>query len=295
MSTPRLPWAKRLFAAALIPSFLLTSLAAADPLTVPANTRVYIQTDEFISGKKGTTHPGDVIRASIWRDVVVDGQTVIAAGTPVIVKVDDFKKARFAGLKGKISLGAYETTLIDGTPISLGGGLYKEGKGRMALSITLAAVVFIPLIFIKGKAARLPEGTVFDAHFAETITFDAPGYTNTSWTGAAFDLSESKLKAEVLYGELETQQEPEIFAFAIEAPKGSKGTFVIDRVNGKRIKPVAIKTQSTGLVRNTELWRGEVKIKALSKQFKKGINTFQIATEIEGKRVAREIVLDIEI
>ena len=43
--------------------------------------------------------------------------------------------------------------------VVLTGGYLKEGKGRVALSASLSALVSWPLIFINGETAKLPVGT----------------------------------------------------------------------------------------------------------------------------------------
>ena len=41
--------------------------------------------------------------------------------------------------------------------------------------------------------------------------------------------------------------------------------------------------------------RTSVRIKTLVKQFRKGINTFEVATTVNGSRVAAEVTLEIQI
>lgn len=285
----------KLFFSVLISSLIFYTTAWADQITIPANTRIYVETQEYISGKKKTTSEGQMIRSQVWRDVIVDGQTVIEAGTPVLVRVDSFKRAKVAGVKGKITLGAYETKLVDGNIIQLGGGYYKEGRGRMALSITLAAVVFLPLIFIKGKSAKLESGTVFDAYIDQSTTLEIANYKKPTRSINLSGVVEEGFSAEVLYDELEAVEKPEVFAFAIQAPVGNSGEFVIDTLNGESIKDMDLEARQTGSEGELEFWRGEIKIKSLAKKLKKGINTFEISTMINGQRVSKEIVLDIQI
>jgi len=286
----------RLFTASLIVSLLFYSTAMAETISVPVNTRIYVEIDQDISGKKKHTRQGQIVRASVWQDVVIGGHTVIAAGTPVLVRVDSIKGSKIAGGKGKMTLGAYETTLVDNSKIQLGGGYYKEGKGKVALAVTLAVVVFLPLIFIKGKSAHLPRGTVFDAYIDRATNVEIAGYTQS--TGPTIDLTsvmEEGFSAEVLYNELEGVAKPKIFAFDIQAPVGNSGKFVIDRVNGQSIKALKLEASQTGAEDDMEYWRGEISIKKFVKQLKKGINTFEISTIINGERVSKEIILDIQI
>jgi hypothetical protein len=282
-----------LFAGAL--AFVFASTAAmADEINIPANTRIYVELDQDVSGKKKHTKEGQTVRASVWRDVRVNGVTVIKSGAPVLVRVDSIKNAKIAGVKGKMTLGAYETTLANGNPVQLTGGYNKKGKGRIALSATLTAFLCWPCIFIKGKAANLSRGTVFDAYTDQSAIY----YTlSTGQAANRVDLSGvlgNGLTVEVLYDELEGVEKPEIFAFAISAPLENSGRFDIDRINGVAVDPISVSVVSNGTDGDRESFRGEVAIKALGKEFKKGINTFEMATLSHGQRLAKEVVLDVQ-
>lgn len=285
----------RFFTLFVIFSFLNMSLAVAETITIPAGTRIYVELDQEVVGKKKRTSVGQIVRAFVWRDVIVDNHTVISAGTPVLVRVDSMKGAKVAGIKGKITLGAYETTLVDNRTVQLDGGYFKKGKGRMALSASLAAFVFLPLIFIKGKAARLPRGMVFDAYIDRATEVDVPGPEKPVRSIDLSSYSEEGLYVEILYDELKAVEKPEVFPFDIQAPSGNSGEFQIDTINGRSIKPIPLEASQTGTKGELEFWRGEVEIKKLVKKLKKGINTFEISTVIDGQRVAYEIVLDIQI
>ncbi len=267
----------------------------AEIVTIPANTMVYVETDQPVSGKKKHTQVGQVVRASIWRDVQVNGKVVIDAGTPVLVRVDTLKGAKIAGIKGKMTLGAYDTIGVDRTTIDLGGGYYKEGKGRIALTATLAGIVFLPLIFMKGKSANLPRGTVFDAYTKRRVIINLGDQITPSQSINLSGIMGPSLDVEVLYNELTSIENPKYFSFAITAPVGSAGMFGVDTVNHVRVDEIGLETELTGETDGREHWRGTVKIKKLGKVFKKGINTFEIVTTIDGERVSKEVVLDIQI
>ena len=117
-------------------------------LSAPIDERIFIETLEELVAKGDRVYAGQRVRAQVSRDVLVDGKVLIKEGTPVFVKVDSVTSKKFAGIKGKLSLRAFETESIDGQVIDLDGGYHKEGRSKMALSITLGVVVFLPLIFI---------------------------------------------------------------------------------------------------------------------------------------------------
>ena len=262
---------------------------ASAAVSIPPDTRVFLETKEALVGKKGQVSVGQMVRCQVWRDIVVDGQVVVAAGTPALAKVDSFKTRKVAGIKGKMTLAALETESVDQQSVQLTGGYNKEGKGRIALAASLGALVAWPLIFIPGKPAELPTGTVFDAYTSHRITIDAleptrPPVVDLAGTVSAFEV-------EVLYDELAKEKKPKNFDFLITAPANAPERFVIDRLNGSPTEPIELEIVSTseGTV------RAQAKIKTLAKRFKKGINTFDVAyVSDDGERVATEIILEIQ-
>lgn len=84
----------------------------ASMVRLPTDTRVYVETKQELIAKGDRVQQGQLVRASVWRDVVVDGRILIAAGTPVIAKVDQVKRRSIAGVKGTMTVGAYETESI---------------------------------------------------------------------------------------------------------------------------------------------------------------------------------------
>lgn len=267
-------------------------VAYATSVQLPTETRVYIETKEDLIGKGDQVQEGQFVNAAVWRDVVVNGNVLIAAGAPVIAKVDNLKKRQIAGVKGEMSIGAYETVSVDGQKIQLSGGYHKEGKSRMALSITLGVLFILP-IFIPGKAAELPTGTIFDAYVDSNWNVDlgdAPAARKVDLSYMTSDLS-----AELLYAKLEEQEKPEYFEFVITASEGASTDFVIDRVNDKEISPVKLKNIAERTDDGELVVNSQVKIKTLLKEFAKGINTIEISSQKDGKRSAARLIIDIQI
>ena len=269
-----------------------TQLALAATAKLPSATRVYIETRQDLIGKGDQVHEGQSVRAQVWKDVVVNGQVLIAAGTQVIAKIDQYKQRQIAGVKGSMTIGAYETESVDGQVIQLSGGYHKDGKSRMALSITLGVLFILP-IFIPGKAAELPSGTVFDS------------YINGSWNVEMGDKASAKkvdlsymgadISAALLYEKFEETEKPKYFEFQITVPEASATGFVIDRVNSESIKPIKLNNISETNVDEELIINSQVKIKTLLKQFAKGINTIEISIMDSDERVATKMVVDIEI
>ncbi len=264
----------------------------AGTVRLPTDTRVYVETKEALIAKGDRVQQGQLVRALVWRDVVVDGRILIEAGTPVIAKVDQVKHRSIAGVKGTMTVGAYETESIDGQTIQLSGGYHKEGKSRMALSITLGVLFILP-IFIPGKAAELPAGTVFDAYVDRSWQIDVGDTSSARTVNLSFLGSE--IEAELLYDKLDEQEKPKYFEFAITVPTDASREFVIDRINSEEINPLKLKNISEIVEDDEVVISAQIKIKALVKKFEKGINSIEISSVGGNERVSTKLIINIEI
>jgi hypothetical protein len=277
--------------ACLASSLALPALTCAD-VKIPIDTPVYLSTKEALIGKKGQVHVGQLVRCEVWRDVIVQGRVVIPAGTAARAKVDTFTTHKIAGIKGKMTLGALETETVDGQSVRLTGGYFKEGKGRVALSASLSALVAWPLIFLPGKPAELPVGTVFDAYTLQTV--DVALDTNSAPPVITLSSLETSFSAELLYDVLEQQEKPKVFPFRIHAPAGAPDAFVIDRINGEATEAIPLAIESSEAGDEGKSVVANASIKELTKRFRKGINTIEIAYSEGDQRVGTEVLINIQ-
>jgi hypothetical protein len=273
-------------------SILFHGQVFASTVVLATETRVYIETMEELVAKGDRVTQGQLVASQVWRDVVIDGVVVVKAGTPVISRVDSVKRRQIAGVKGQMTIGAYETQSIDGQTIQLSGGYHKEGKSRMALSITLGVLLIIP-IFIPGQAAELPSGTIFDAYVEKDWNIATAGISRVE----TIDLSylEPDIEAELLYDKLAEEEKPKYFEFQITVPANAPREFVIDRINSEEIKPLKLKVLSAADVDDEAVITAQIKIKTLVKKFDKGINFIEIANAGTPERVSTRLMVDIEI
>lgn len=157
-------------------TFTFTSPLAAEVVTVPAGTAIYAELTSPITSRKRDIATGDIVYARVVDDVVIDQELVIAAGTDMKLRVVHAKKARFLGRKGRVTLEATSVRAVDGSALRLNGGYYRSGKGRKAATAALTVAVAWPFLFLRGKNARLPAGTVIaaelqnDAHVSTTAS-----------------------------------------------------------------------------------------------------------------------------
>ncbi len=277
-------------------SLILATTQAAANVIVPDDTMVYLTTTETVIGKKDQTAVGKIVRARVWRDVVIDGQIAIKGGAPATVKVSMLKSRGIFGIKGKMSLAAIETKTVDGQTVYLTGGYHKEGGGRMLLSLGIGLILFWPALFVLGKSAELPTGTVMDSFTVGSVTVDIPDGKKPMRSISLGSLM-SGFEVEILYEMLAEQKKPKYFDFLITTDIDAPTDFSIDVVNGSEIEPIQLKVLSIDLneEEDEKSVRANVKIKTLVKKFKKGINTFDISYLDGEERVAEEVLLQIEI
>ena len=235
---------------------------------------------------------GQRVRAQISRDVIVHGKVLIKEGTKVLVKVDSVKQKKMAGIKGKLTLKAFETESIDGQVIELDGGYHKEGRSKMGLSISLAVLVFLPLIFIRGKAATLPSGTIFDAYTLRSYDVVTQNKTRKKIDLTSFG---SDMSAELLYDMLNESEKPKYFEFAITIPEGAEQKFVIDKINDISVKPMKLDILAERIEDDELVINARIKIKSLVKKFAKGFNTITITNVGESDAPSTSLMVDIEI
>lgn len=269
--------------------------AATGTKVLPEGTRVYFRLDQEVSGKRGDAEAGDIVQCSVWRDVELQGVALVKAGTRGNCKVESVKHSNIAGVKGKLVIAALDTKTADGQSLQLTGGYNKEGKSRMALSISLAALLLLPLIFITGGAAVLPEGTIFDAYSGPDVPVKV-AYEVTSFPAISLEGVMAPFTAEVLLDDfMVPDAKPEIFKIRITKDGALPSKFVIDSINGKPVDALPLELGELKTVDGTSEVVGTIKIKTLAKHFQKGINRFEVAYTENGERNAVETILNIQI
>lgn len=276
--------------AAVSIAVLLPGAAIADTVSVPFGTRVFIELDQQVTSKKKHNQPGSFVHAHVWRDVVVEGRTVAKAGTPVIVKIGHIKPAKVAGIKGQVELEALQVTAIDGADLMLTGGYDQSGKSLTALSVTLAVVVFVPLIFIKGKQAKLAPGTVFDAMVAQPTDIDV---SDSPPRTVRLQIAKP-LEVTVLYDILEQEGDKKVktLPLLVKMDGVTFSSARVTHVNNVEINPIALELGEVSMVGERQyVASATIDLKALGKNFNRGFNQFTV--EVDGE--TDEVMLDLEL
>jgi hypothetical protein len=261
---------------------VLPLTAFAGEVTVPFGTTVLCELTQQVVSKEKDFAEGDVVKTHVWKDVWVGNHLVVKAGTPVYTRISELKKARIAGRKGHLELGAMNVTAVDGRDLPLEGGYDKSGKGKVGLTATLTALVAWPLIFLKGKKAVLEPGTIFDAIVRTPIQVQVE---DNEPSRPALQVAPD-LKVEVLYDDIDPESVREL-PIRLESSVGPVLEASIASVNGTEIPavPVRLTTQPGDTV------TGVVDFKTLSKHFGKGMNRLGVRA---GEIATAEVLLEIE-
>ena len=135
--------------------------------TITAGTRIPLVMSETISsdekgGRKVST--GELIALTVQMDVTdIDGNIVVKQGTLVNATVTKSEKRKAAGTKGKLGFNVGFVKAADGQSIPVDLNYDSEGKSRTGAVVAGAVLVAAPLLLVKGKAAVIEAGTIFNA------------------------------------------------------------------------------------------------------------------------------------
>ena len=87
---------------------------------------------------------------------------MIEEGAELMLRVEYAKKAKILGRKGHLHFEPVSVTAVDGASTPLDGHYVRRGTGRKAATATLTLAVAWPFAFLKGKQAKVPEGTIVE-------------------------------------------------------------------------------------------------------------------------------------
>lgn len=140
-------------------------------IAFPAGSKIQLELQETISSK--TIYEGQSVNFKVKTDIVQNGLLLIRAGEDVAGQVVKAEKARELGREGQLHIKVSQVMASNGQIVPLSGNIYKDGENRSTESIGIAALIFWPALFMKGKEAEIPSGSVFVSEAAETVFFKA--------------------------------------------------------------------------------------------------------------------------
>ena len=270
---------------AVVLCLTVPGIGAGATLTIPSGTKLYGELEQQITSNAKEFAVGQTVQGRVWRNVTVNGQTVIAAGAPMVLKISSITKRKIAGRGGDVKVAAMSVTAVDGSEINLDGGYDKSAGNRIALAASLSALVLWPLIFIRGKEAVLDVGTVFDASVpANTdvaVSGDRPRTIRIQHT--------SNLAVDVLYDEVDDKSKTLPMKLTL-CDQAWVSAAKVTQVNEKDIPALQLEVGPPAASGQCNSAHATVGMKELSSHFAKGINRFTVSAGAE----SAEVVLDVE-
>ena len=132
-------------------------------------TEVPFRLLEEITTKGKKLRVGNRARMETSEPIVVNGVTVIPAGTPAVAEITDVKNKGMWGKSGKFTARLLYMT-VNGRQIRLSGGFDDKGTAGGIGAVAVSAIVFLPAgFFMTGTSAQLPAGTVVKGFIDEDV------------------------------------------------------------------------------------------------------------------------------
>ena len=156
-------------------SLAVLNLSAApttvETVVLKAGTNIPLETINVITSDNASV--GRTVDFRVTRDIDVDGQTVIQAGSIAKGQIIRTQKAKGIGKAGFLEIQIKSVTAVDGQEVYLtGGNINETGDDKQTLAIVLGIFVCILLLLIKGKNAEVQPGYSFSTSVASTMNIE---------------------------------------------------------------------------------------------------------------------------
>jgi hypothetical protein len=246
------------------------ALVLAADVVIPRGTVVFGELAERITSNANKFGVGSSVDSHVWKDVVVDGHVVIAAGTPMVMRISKLKGSATGGRGGTLEIMAVSLKARDGTEITLDGGYGESGDDRYGLARGLSMILW-PSAFLPGRRAVLDVGTVFDASIpADTRVRVPDGELPTLQLGDLPDLS-----VDVLYDEIDRKEGTLPLELTL-CNKPFTREASITAVNEAEVRPILVSITSAKQGDPCHAFEAKVNLESLREHFKPGINRFSV-------------------
>jgi hypothetical protein len=147
-------------------------------LTLRAGTLIVVEATQTYNAKN--LSEGQTVNVRVKYNVIVNKQTLVAAGALGTANISDLVKPGVFGKAGRIELQMQSVQAVDGQQILLSGTpMISEGQNKKGLAWGLSIGLFlltiiggIAGIFIKGKPAEVKAGTTTNTSVASDAQVD---------------------------------------------------------------------------------------------------------------------------
>lgn len=114
-------------------------------------------------------HVGDRVHVEVAEAVLVQGVSVIPAGTPAVGEITEVRNKGMWGKSGKFTARMLYLT-VNGRQVRLSGGFDDKGVSGGIGAAAVSAIVFLPAgFFMTGTSARLPAGAIVQGFVDEDV------------------------------------------------------------------------------------------------------------------------------
>jgi hypothetical protein len=239
-------------------------------LTIPQGTIVFGELEERITSNDNKYRVGYPVDGHVWKDVVVDGHTVIAAGTPMTMRISKIRERATGGRGGAIEIMAVSVKAKDGTEITLKGGYDQAGEDRTGL-VRGVSMILWPAAFLPGRRAVLDVGTVFDASIPADTRFKIPDDD-----APVVQLEEKPdLRIDIQYDDIDPEEGKLPFNLTL-CNKPYVRTASITSINDEEIRPILVTIISGKQGDPCHEFTARANLEALREHFRAGINRFSV-------------------
>ena len=247
------------------------AIVDAEELIVPQGTVVFGELDERVTSNPKKFRVGYPVDGHVWKDVVVDGHTIIPAGTPIELRISRLTGSSVGGGSGALQIMAVSVKAVDGTEISLDGGYDQVANDISGLTRALTSLIW-PATFLPGRNAELDVGTVFDAAIPANTRIRLPdGALPTLKLAARPDLV-----VDVVYDEIDAKEGTLPLALTL-CNKDYTREAHITSVNDQEVRPILVAIIIGKRGDRCHEFTGRVNLESLQEHFKKGINRFTVS------------------
>jgi hypothetical protein len=245
-------------------------LAEADDIVVPQGTVVFGELDERITSNGNKFRVGYPVDGHVWKDVVVDGHTIIEAGTPIELRISRLTGSGTGGRGGSLEIMAVSVKAVDGTEISLAGGYDQVANDISGLTRALTSLLW-PASFLPGRNAVLNVGTVFDASIPANTRIALPdGALPTLRMSARSDLI-----IDILYDDIDEKDGTLPLSLSLCNQDFTREAHVTS-INDAEVKPILVAIISGSRGDKCHEFKGRVNLESLREHFTPGINRFSV-------------------
>ena len=137
-------------------------------------TEVPVRLLEELTTKGKKLRVGNRFKLETSEPVVVNGVTVIPAGSPAVGEITDVINKGMWGKSGKLNARVLYVS-VNGRQIRLTGQFDDKGVAGGVGAAAVSAIVFLPAgFFMTGTSAKVPAGTVIKAFIDEDVPLSMP-------------------------------------------------------------------------------------------------------------------------